>query len=76
MSNATVRRLMTRALVSATLFVAQTSAFTQVKPGAPQQQQLGQFCAPPDETEALRLYCRDWRGGDGDIVWPVLRAPT
>jgi len=75
MSNATVRRLITRALVSAMIFVAQTSAFTQVNSGEPQREQLGQFCAPPDENEATRLYCRDWRG-EGDIAGRALRAPT
>jgi hypothetical protein len=75
MSNATVRRLITRALVGAVIFVAQTSAFTQVESGAPQREQLGQFCAPPDENEAIRLYCRDWRG-DGDIAGRGLRTPT
>ncbi len=75
MSNATVRRLITRALVSAVIFVAQTSAFTQVKSGAPQPEQLGQYCAPPDENEAPRLYCRDWRG-DSDIAGHGVRTPT
>jgi hypothetical protein len=75
MSNATVRRWITRALVSAVIFIAQTSAFTQVQSGAPQHEQLGQFCAPPEENEATRLYCRDWRG-DGDIAIRGLRTPT
>lgn|SRR5215470_10349671 len=75
MSNATVRRLITRALVSAVIFVAQTSAFTQVKSGVPQPERLGQFCAPPDENQTPRLYCWDWQGG-GDIAVRGLRTPT
>jgi hypothetical protein len=62
MSSAKVRRLITRALVSAVIFVAQNIAFTQVNSEPQQREQLGQFCAPPDEHEAPRLYCQDWRG--------------
>jgi hypothetical protein len=75
MSNATVRRLITRALVSAVIFVAQANTITQVNSGTPQREQLGQFCAPPGENEAPHLYCRDWHG-DGDIAGRGLRTPT
>jgi len=74
MSNAIVRRMIIRALVSAAIFVVQTSAFTQVNPEPQQRQQLGQFCIPPDENEAPRFYCRDWR--DGDLTGNGLRTPA
>ena len=75
MSNAKVRRLITRALVSAVIFVPQANTITQVNSGTPQREQLGQFCAPPGENEVPRLYCRDWHG-DGDIAGRGLRTPT
>jgi hypothetical protein len=68
MSNATVRRLIPRALVSAVIFVPQANTITQLNSGTPQREQLGQFCAPPGEVP--RLYCRDWHG-DGDIAGRV-----
>ena len=63
MKNATIRRALMRALVSAVLFVAQTSAFPQVRPAAPEPDQVAQFCAPPQhDTDAPRFYCRSSDG--------------
>jgi hypothetical protein len=63
MNTATIRRVATRGLVSAALFVAQISAFTQVASGAQGHDQLAQFCAPPDqEPGAPRFYCQNERG--------------
>ena len=75
MSNATVRRLITPALVSAVIFVPQANTITQVNSGTPQREQLGQYCAPPGENEVPRLYCRD-RHGDSDTAGRGLRTPT
>lgn len=75
MGNATVRRLITRALMSAVIFVAQANTITQVNSGTPQREQLGQFCAPPGENEVPRLYCRDWHGDGESQAWG-LRTPT
>jgi hypothetical protein len=63
MKNATIRRALTRGLVSAALFVAQTSAFPQVRPAAPEPDQVAQFCAPPPhDADAPRFYCRSSDG--------------
>jgi hypothetical protein len=62
MKNATIRRALTRGLVSAVLFVAQTSAL-QVRPAAPEPDQVAQFCAPPQhDADAPRFYCRNSDG--------------
>jgi len=64
MSNAAIRRAVTRGLVSAVLFVAQTSSTTQVRSAAQERNHVAQFCAPSDqEVEAPRFYCQngdDW----------------
>jgi hypothetical protein len=60
MSNAAIRRAVTRGLVSAVLFVAQTSSFTQVRSAAQERNHVAQFCAPPDqEVGAPRFYCQN-----------------
>jgi hypothetical protein len=59
MNNAAIRRAVKRGLVSAMLFVAQTSSFTQVS-AAQERNHVAQFCAPPDqEADAPRFYCRN-----------------
>jgi len=59
MNNRIIRHAATRALVSATLFVVQNSAFTQSEPRAQVPTQMVQFCAPSDhEVDASRIYCR------------------
>jgi hypothetical protein len=63
MSNAAIRRALTRGLVSAALFVVQTSSFTQVQSTAQERDHIAQFCAPPEqEAGAPRFYCRDGGG--------------
>jgi hypothetical protein len=63
MSNAAIRRVATRAVVSAVLFLVQTSLFTQVRSTAPERDHVAQFCSPPDEDGgAPRLYCENSRG--------------
>jgi hypothetical protein len=48
--------------VSFGLFVAQTSAFTQVRSPALEHDQVAQFCAATDQSiNAPRVYC-----GNGD----------
>jgi hypothetical protein len=60
MTNSAIRRALTRGLVSAVLFGAQTSSFTQVRSPAQERDRIAQFCAPPDqEAGAPRLYCRN-----------------
>ena len=59
MNNRIIRHAATRALVSATLFVVQNSAFTQGEPREQEPTQIAQFCAPSDhETDVPRFYCR------------------
>jgi hypothetical protein len=59
MKNRIIRRAATRALVSATLFVVQNSAFTQGEPRLQEPTQIAQFCAPSDhDIDASRVYCR------------------
>jgi hypothetical protein len=59
MNNRIIRHAATRALVSATLFVVQNSAFTQGEPRVQEPTQLAQFCAPSDhDIDASRVYCR------------------
>jgi hypothetical protein len=59
MNNRIIRHAGTRALVSATLFVVQNSAFTQSEPRVQEPTQMVQFCAPSDhEIGASRIYCR------------------
>ncbi len=63
MNNAAIRRALTRGLVSAVLFVAQTSSFTQVRPAAHERDQVAQFCAPPEQdADTHRFYCRNAGG--------------
>ena len=63
MKNATIRRALTRGVVSAVLFVAQTSAFTQVRPAAQESDHVAQFCAPAQQdADAPRFYCRNSDG--------------
>ena len=62
MNKATIRRVLIRALVSAGLFVAQTSSFTQVQSPALERDQVAQFCAPMDQAvDAPRVYCGSGR---------------
>jgi hypothetical protein len=62
MNKAIIRRALIRGLVSFGLFVAQTGAFTQVRPPALEHDQVAQFCAATDQTiNAPRVYC-----GNGD----------
>lgn len=59
MNNRIIRHAATRALVSATLFVVQNSAFTQGQPPVLEPTQIVQFCAPSDhDIDASRVYCR------------------
>ena len=68
MNNRIIRHAATRALVSATLFVLQNSAFTQSKPRAQEPTQMVQFCAPSDhEIDASRIYCRSGVDERSDI---------
>ena len=67
MNNRIIRHAATRALVSATLFVVQNSAFTQSEPRVQEPTQMVQFCAPSDhEIDASRIYCRS--GVDAAIL--------
>jgi hypothetical protein len=60
MSNAAIRRAVTRGLVSAVLIVAQTSSTPQVRSAAQERNHVAQFCAPSDqEVEAPRFYCQN-----------------
>jgi hypothetical protein len=62
MNKAVIRRAIIRGLVSAGLFVAQTSSFTQVRSPALERDQVAQFCAPPDQAiDAPRVYCGSGR---------------
>ena len=62
MSKAVIRRAIIRGLVTAGLFVAQTSAFTQVRSPALEHDQVAQFCVATDQSiNAPRVYC-----GNGD----------
>jgi len=62
MSKAVIRRAIIRGLVSAGLFVAQTSSFTQVRSPALERDQVAQFCAPTDQAiDAPRVYCSSGR---------------
>jgi hypothetical protein len=62
MNKAIIRRALIRGLVSFGLFVAQTSAFTQVRSPALEHDQVAQFCAANDQSiNAPRVYC-----GNGD----------
>ena len=63
MGNAVIRSAVMRGLLSAMLFVVQTSSTTQVRSAAQERNHVAQFCAPSDqEVEAPRLYCQN--GGD------------
>ena len=68
MKNRIIRHAATRALVSATLFVVQNSAFTQGEPRLQEPTQIAQLCAPSDhDVDAPRFYCRtsaDERGSE------------
>jgi hypothetical protein len=62
MNKAVIRRALIRGLVSAGLFVAQTSSFTQVRSPALEHDQVAQFCSTTDQSiNAPRVYC-----GKGD----------
>ena len=59
MINRIIRHAATRALVSATLFVVQNTAFTQGEPRMQEPTQIAQFCAPSDhDIDAPPVYCR------------------
>jgi hypothetical protein len=58
MNNRIIRHAAIRALVSATLFVVQNSAFTKGEPRVQETTQIAQFCAPSEhEIDAPRFYC-------------------
>jgi hypothetical protein len=60
MNKAVIRRALIRGAVSAGLFVAQTSSFTQVRSPAIERDQVAQFCATTDQSiNAPRIYCRN-----------------
>jgi hypothetical protein len=62
MNKAVIRRAMIRGLVSASLFVAQTSSFTQARSPVLGHDYVAQFCATMDQSiDAPRVYC-----GNGD----------
>jgi len=68
MNNRIIRHAATRALVSATLFVVQNSAFTQGEPRVEDPTQIAQFCASSDhDVDAPRFYCRNWADERSDI---------
>ena len=73
MNNRIIRHAATRALVSATLFVAQNSAFTQGEPRLQEPAQIAQFCTPSDhDIDAPRFYCRNSAGERSELrtQWP------
>jgi hypothetical protein len=58
MNSRIIRHAAIRALVSATLFVVQNSAFTKGEPRVQEPTQIAQFCAPSEhEIDAPRFYC-------------------
>jgi hypothetical protein len=60
MNKAVIRRALIRGAVSAGLFVAQTSSFTQVRSPAIERDQVAQFCTSADQDiDAPRVYCRN-----------------
>lgn len=62
MNKAVIRRAIIRGLVSAGLFVAQTSSFTQVRSPALERDQVAQVCVSADQTmDSPRLYCGSGR---------------
>jgi len=62
MNKAIIRRALIRGLVSAGMFVAQTSSFTQVRSPALERDQVAQFCTSANQDiDAPHLYC-----GNGD----------
>ena len=61
MNKAVIRRALIRGLVSAGLFVAQSS-FTQIRSPALERDQVAQFCTPADqEINAPHVYCGSGR---------------
>jgi len=68
MNNRIVRHAAIRALVSATLFVVQNSAFTKGEPRVQEPTQIAQFCVPSDQDiDAMRVYCRNGADERSDI---------
>jgi len=62
MNKAVIRRALIRALVSAGLFVVQTSSFTQARSRVLGHDHVAQFCATMDQSiNSPRVYC-----GNGD----------
>ena len=58
MNKAVIRRALIRGLVSAGLFIIQTSSFTQARSPALERDQVAQFCTSADQTiDAPRVYC-------------------